>query len=261
MFNRSRFNTSFYDRSTVTKISIAISIQAVSEMVLNLHPLYNLTGSFGGSGALSPDLIAVTEIHPQTITGSGGFEVTYLVFFFLPLEISISGGSRFQMTMGIQIPLESVEFEGSGDAISISGVLQNMAVDLRSSGTMSATINLLTPITNINFSGGNYWVSPEFRLLLPMPTSLFGTGSLRLRRIGELDSITFELEGIYFSPGQTLVIDTDLLTVFINNLLDVSAVTSESTFFELSPGDTTIRIENSPGESIQGNIVWQNRWL
>ena len=56
-------------------------------------------------------------------------------------------------------------------------------------------------------------------------------------------------------------IDTDLLQVLFGSIEDVSAVTSDSVFFELNPGENEILISTDSVTTLDVTAIWQNRWL
>ena len=84
---------------------------------------------------------------------------------------------------------------------------------------------------------------------------------MTLRRLSVLNENIIELIGIEFAPGDTIIIDTDLLQVLFGSKEDVSSVTSDSVFFELNPGENEITIDVDAETVLDITAVWQNRWL
>lgn len=75
------------------------------------------------------------------------------------------------------------------------------------------------------------------------------------------DNDSFELEGLSVAPGGTVIIDTDTLDIFINNIADVTSWVTGGQFFMLNPGDNEIVVtSNNPTQNLEVTIVWANRW-
>lgn len=264
MFNKGGFDTSFYDRASVIRTSLEAFIDGTSGFSINLQSLHNLSGVLSGSSNLNAELTAKTEIQSGLFAqGSGSFTLIHLVYFFLPLDITVGGNSSLGMSVNVGTQLE-ISFEGSGDLISNEDrIIQTINTDIRSNGSLAGSLNLLTFFQEIKIVSEGSVFTQQVVLKLPLEHTqvMSGLGNLKLRRIGEIDKDVFELEGINLLPGQTVKIDTDLLMVWINGISDVSSVTPDSTFFELLPGITTFTIDNNPGEPIEVDVIWQNRWL
>lgn len=112
----------------------------------------------------------------------------------------------------------------------------------------------------------------NFELITPLLISIIAASKLEVSRFGNTDVSYIYLEDITLAPGEEIIIDTDLLTVFLNGVYDVSAITPESTFFELGPGSNDLlfypEYNNYPNPSVDPsgneldiNLIWQNRWL
>lgn len=75
------------------------------------------------------------------------------------------------------------------------------------------------------------------------------------------DNDSFELEGLSVAPGGTVIIDTDTLDIFINNIADVTSWVTGGQFFMLNPGDNEIVVtSNNSTQNLEVTIVWANRW-
>lgn len=262
MFNKGGFNTTFFNRAATLSVPFQVAMPGSGNMALNLYSLNNLQGTLSGRGDIACGLEIITPLQIEILRGSGDLALTYLVYFFVPLTINMPGNGNMTCDMIIQTPLEEIEFSGSsGFSVKEDIINQLMAMEFRSTGSLTAEINLQTSLGISSFTGNSAFFNQEVILTLALALMLTGDSGFKLRRIGAIDKDIFELENIKLLPGQTVTIDTDLLTVKFDGLPDVSAVTSDSIFFQLFPGDTTFIIENSPGEKMEVNVVTQNRWL
>lgn len=265
MFNKTGFNGTFYNRLRPTNVYLETLMISAGVMGLNLTIFNHMSGALSGNGTISNgELNAITEIRTNTMVGGGDLALTHLVYFFLPMDIAMSGQSGFSQTISIGTVIDGADFNGAGDLsfTNVNAILQNMVADIRGTGDLATDIDLLTFMQPFNLGGDGQVMDSGLTLSLPLNNTLIsGEGNLRIRRFGLLENDIFELDGINLLPGQTVTIDTDLLNVLFNGIPDVSSVTSDSIFFEVLPGDTNFTIDVSPNEPIQVNIIWQNRWL
>ena len=96
---------------------------------------------------------------------------------------------------------------------------------------------------------------------MPIAMGITGFGEMTLRRLSAIDESILELININLLPGEVVTIDTDLLQVLFGSIEDVSAVTSDSVFFELNPGENEILISTDSVTTLDVTAIWQNRWL
>ena len=96
---------------------------------------------------------------------------------------------------------------------------------------------------------------------MPITIDVTGSGEMTLRRLSAIDESILELININLLPGEVVTIDTDLLQVLFGSIEDVSAVTSDSVFFELNPGENEILISTDSVTTLDVTAIWQNRWL
>lgn len=134
---------------------------------------------------------------------------------------------------------------------------------------------LITYNLTISLDGNDGGISEEstyFELITPLIISITSTSRAEVSRLGNTDISFIYLEDITLAPGEEITIDTDLLTVLINGVHDVSAITIDSTFFELGPGSNNLifypEYDNYPdpysdplGSELDISLIWQNRWL
>lgn len=71
-----------------------------------------------------------------------------------------------------------------------------------------------------------------------------------------------ELTGINLEPGDTLIIDTESLNIFLNGQLDVTSWVVGSDFFDLLKGVNEITVyDDQVVRTLDMLIVWADRWL
>lgn len=70
------------------------------------------------------------------------------------------------------------------------------------------------------------------------------------------------LEGLTFAPGDTIIIDTETLDVFINGQPDVSSWVVGSDFFQLEKGTNALTFYDNVNErELTVTVLWADRWL
>lgn len=262
MFNKTSFDKSFYNRSGATSVPFGVSIRAVGDMSLNLLMQNQLSGTMSGVGGMTCGFYSITVLEAPAMQGGGGLSISDLVLFVVPMTPPTMNGEGILSTeMVIQTPLE-IAFSGSGEMTSNDYVQQVIECEIRADGDTQSYLELPTFLEPFELGGVGDLAGMSLLIPLDIEVDLEGSGELVLRRLTEIGYDVIELVGINLAPGGVIKIDTDLLTVAINGLEDVSSVTSESTFFEMEPGDTEIKLEyDGAGNSVRANAIWQNRWL
>ena len=96
----------------------------------------------------------------------------------------------------------------------------------------------------------------------PLPTEASGIAIARSAGVatGQVRSIykALDLSAITIPAGSEVRIDTERMTVMIDGINAIYALSDESRFFDLAKGDT-LEINGSGQASI--TIVWKDRWL
>lgn len=259
MFNKLLFNRNAYDRS--------IDLPSLSSTILS-------------SGSINLKLIMVFPVTIRPIVANGnmtcglvmcqnldiwmsGISVVDVDNFLLRLRMYLnrmSGNGHLDPDFSVKTPIRT-SLIGNGN-ISIDHrfyVIQYMEGHINSSGKIVPGLVLKTAM-DISLDGQSN-VDGDLVLSMPLLISQDGFGDINLRRLSELSENILELSNINLLPGEVVTIDTGLLQVLFGMKEDVSSVTSDSVFFELSPGENEITISTDSGSKVDVVAIWQNRWL
>ena len=259
MFNKNMFNRNAFNRS-VSLSNISIPMMSTNSLTLQLIVRVMISHQpFAGSSALTCKLI-MKQSMSGTFSGSSEVKPDTTVLGLRLPSTTIKGTGSFAPRISVATPFKG-SFNGSG----ASGVnnkiyfIQSFAPTIPAGGTLETKFVMQTPIT-INLSGGS---SLKSTVTLPMPIAMdiTGFGEMTLRRLSAIDESILELININLLPGEVVTIDTDLLQVLFGSIEDVSAVTSDSVFFELNPGENEILISTDSVTTLDVTAIWQNRWL
>lgn len=259
MFDKILFDRNAYDRS-VSDDSISGIIMGTSSFKISVIIAYPIPlRSFSGTGDLKPGLRMRANVGIP-MSGEGDINEIPLILR-LPLSCKMSGSGNMDSKLNVQTPLGAMIFSGVGNMISERDfVYQHLVFTLSGRGEFNNNIYMQKPLGDVIFAGiGN--LTGKMVLKVPLSVSMEGTSTFELRRLSALNESILELDGITLQPGESITIDTDLLTVLFGHREDVSAVTKDSVFFELSPGENDITIETDSNSQINVTAIWQNRWL
>lgn len=292
MFDKTLFDRNAYDRS-VASDGIVGTLYSLSSMTTNLIIAYPVPlKEFVGSGKMDAQFRLLIKDADWKFDGKGTIESSELVLR-LPLSIGMTGNSSFSPGLAAKTPF-TANLTGTSNMQSAQDfVYQHMTIKLSGNGDLERDRLIESTLDDENddvvldnsgnvivgayqFYAGNLIMrtfmgdctlpgygdlSGDTILELPLELSMFGDSIFNLRRLGALNENVFELSGINLMPGEVVTIDTDLLSVFFGYRQDVSSVTTDSVFFELSPGENDITIETDSNGKINVTAIWQNRWL
>ena len=259
MFNKLLFNRNAYDRS--------IDLPSLSSIILS-------------SGSIKLKIVAVFSLTIKPITANGsmvcglvmmqnmniklnGASIIQMDDFLLALKMKLnqmSGIGYIEPKINIRSPLK-VSISGIGDTKIDNRLrlIQYMEGIIKSVGNITPDLVMRMSMF-VDFDGSSD-MSEEIILTLPLISLQAGKGDTSLRRLSELNENILELSNINLLPGEMVTIDTGLLQVLFGMLEDVSSVTSDSIFFELSPGENEILISTDSDSELDVVAIWQNRWL
>ena len=272
MFDKNLFDRNAYDRS-VSSDGISATLMSTSQFNLHMVIAYPIPlRGFTGSGSMNPRGMLLRINAEIPFEGSGQIESTSIVLR-LPLTMKFSGSGTLDPGLAVKTPF-SVAFAGQSFMKSTTDfVYQHMRAQLAGQGDIerdrwveeilhkAGYLIMRTFMEAFAFHGFGDLVDDGVVLHLPLIIKMEGIGGFILRRLGALNENVLELDGINLRPGEEVTIDTDLLSVFFGYTEDVSSVTTDSVFFELSPGENDIVIDTNTGEMMTVTAIWQNRWL
>lgn len=257
MFDMILFDRNAFDRS-VSSGGIALTTSGGGQVEVRITLVTPIEFNLSGGGLFVPRVQSPQDVVPA-FSGIGGMSGSALV-----LKRSITMSLNSQGALGISpvvyMPI-IITFQGSG-GISISPqtyLRQYMQGALSGMGTFVPQFVLAVSVTS-NMQGSGE-ASPQISLQLPLVISHQGESSFMLRRLAAINANVIELIGINLLPGETVTIDTDSLDVLFGVIEDVSSVSTDSVFFELSPGENEITIDADSDGTMEVTAVWQNLWL
>ena len=259
MFDKKLFDRNAFDRSVSSSgISTTLLSTGTIKCKLEIKTPMSLN-SFGGSGSVSIKLVGKGNVD-IAISSRGDVNNTPMILR-CPISANLQGNGVISPKLSVKTPFKGNISGSSGLSVDSRVVMiQNMV------GNMSARTNLeigfiaKTPI-DITPLSGNSALNGQANLKLVIGANLSGDSELILYRLNALNENAFELININLEPGETVTIDTDLLQVLFGSREDVSAVTTDSVFFELNPGTNEITILTDSNGPLSATAVWQNRWL
>lgn len=263
MFDKIFFNKTAYDRSVSTS-GLQATLNGSGNISLGLIlqtplPINTLAGSSG----LSPGLVLRANME-AVLSGNGGIQDTTQLVLKTPISAAINGSGDVLVNATIKTPLPTVSLVGNGDMVTSdsSVVLQNpLPSTLGGSGGIQTSMVFASPLPIIAINGSGS-LSGSLLLPLDLNINIGGEGSVVLRRINEMNESFIELVDITLAPGETVTIDTDLLSVMFGNREDVDCITSDSAIgLELAPGDNIVSISSDTNQELSVTAIWQNRWL
>ena len=260
MFNKSLFNRNAFDRSvSLPSISAAMSsagtmrLQPVLAFPLTIRPI-------AGIGSMKCGIVMQQHIG-LTMIGEG--ELTDVVVnLILPLRpVNFTGSGTLKPEITVVTPFRaSITSSGTMAISNRMYFIQQIQAHIASHGMFKPDFVMLSSIDPIVFAGTSD-LKGKVSLHLPIPTDFVGTGEMILRRLSAMNENVLELIDINIQPGETIIIDTDLLQVLIGSKEDVSSITSDSVFFELNPGENEITVSTDSDTTLDVVAIWQNRWL
>jgi len=260
MFNKSLYNRSAYDKSvSSTDSNIVGNFYGMSSVNIATRMLTNLYfDKIAGSGRFDSGIIAKSAWDTQ-IQGEGKVN-DLTIIMGLSLSSNISGSGALTAQASFRTPLSSTISGIGAFNFTSSPIRQVMIFSTVGRAELAASFMLSGYVPAMKSDGAGSLTS-ILLIKANLSIGIQGAGNLELRHMSEFNQSIFELDGINLAPGQEVTIDTDDLSVYFGYIQDVSSVTTDSVFFELSPGDNVISIESDTGQQLNITAIWQNRWL
>ena len=257
MLDKQLFDRNAFDRS-VSSDGITLNMLGSSQVQFHLTVKTPVTNTIIGAGVLTSNI----QMHQNVANAFEGIGSLTDVVLVLKRSttIPLKSEGAFGANIIVKTPLTATLKGTSTVAVDSRMIMnQHMKGSLSGEGSFAPQPIFGTSIGSALYGSGH--ATSKLNMLLPLVISQRGEGVVTLRRIGGLNENFIELIDINLLPGQTITIDTDLLQVLLGSVEDVSAVTTESVFFELNPGENEIIINSDSGDTMDVITIWQNRWL
>lgn len=257
MFDKFLFDRNAFDRS-VSSEGFALTILGSGQATFYLTVKTPISCGVSGQGSLTPNIRMVQRLS-QSFAGVGNVQNVTMILR-RSTATALSGQGALSPKLTIRTPIAAALSGYGGLSVSSQMYLtQRILAALSGTGVFTPRPVLAVAVNGILQGTGG--MSAQTRLQLPLGILHQGDGAFVLRRLGALNENVIELIGINFLPGETITIDTDLLQVLFGPIEDVSSITSDSIFFELSPGENEIIIDVDADATMDVVAIWQNRWL
>lgn len=217
------------------------------------------TQQFLGSSGMTCGIVMRQQMG-GAIAGTSDLANSALTLVVRIPSIKFTGTGILTPTLNVATPF-TVSFDGSSECkINDKMYLaQQLSAHISAGGVFNTQFIMQSPITT--YLTGDSNLAGNVTLPMPLLSDLMGSGDIILRRLSAVNENILELININLLPGETVIVDTDLLQVLFGSIEDVSAVTSDSVFFELNPGENEILISTDSNTALDVTAVWQNRWL
>jgi len=272
MFDRILFDRNAFDRSVSSDFFIH-RILGFGKIELNLTVKTPITGEISSFGTILSTSIIMPYKLSNSIIGEGNVNCNLVLHRIISPIVASEGNLSVKIT--IKTPTTS-EIIGSSNLIMDETITRYINLktvsDFADIEKCEVNLTLRTELV-CSFNGNGSVKNMELEMPLSLsdpndPQILNGFGNLTLNRLGSLNENLIELLDLDFKPGDTIIVDTDLLQVLINSIEDVSSVTQDSVFFELNPGINEIKFSIGGDDAIDPEeqtldilATWQNRWL
>lgn len=214
---------------------------------------------FLGSSGMTCNIVMRQQMG-GAIAGTSDLANNALTLVLRIPSIKFTGAGILTPTLNVATPFKgSLSGFGESKINDKMYLLQQLNSHISAGGIFNTQFIMQSPIST--HLAGDSTLTGIVALPLPMPMDFIGSGDIILRRLSAVNENILELININLLPGETVTIDTDLLQVLFGSMEDVSAVTNDSVFFELNPGENEILISTDSGTTLDVTAVWQNRWL
>ena len=146
-----------------------------------------------------------------------------------------------------------------GGEISAGGILRVTPISgaIYWTGETRGNLGAVNPLpaTEIQHTWGGRTLQPRVRYPLAgdITQEWGGTG-----QVLTVHAYSLSLDGLNLAPGQTVIIDTDTLDIYVNGQYNVQ-VWQGGEFFQLAPGDNVLQVYTDGGAG-QVTVEWEDRW-
>ena len=263
MFNHSSFNHATFNAVSDSSMALYATIQAEYELTAQIRSLIHIGEiSFTAESTLQPERFGV----------------------YVPLDsVTIAAESNLSANLTALIPLGAIHFaaEYTASAVIRAKISIGETV-LAQEHTMEAVLWTKVPLGTPRLAAefalqdyfkvlvpfaattltGEYGGSGRLWAKMPMEATVPAEYGLIVTRLRNYDWEEFDLEGLNLAPGETLVVDTDSLTIEVDNEVRVDCWVTGGTFFPLKPGNNILNFtDNATSRNLAVTIIWADRYL
>lgn len=265
MFDRSRFNQAAFNRAgseTPSFYATITSRYGVEVGPLRVRVQIGMV-SLSAESALGIENLGLYTMLPETVL-TGEFSVISNLTALVPLgTVRMDAQSEVSIFMGAKMPLG-----------------QTM---LAAVFTLHPTLGVAVPLTGITHRS-EFEVRPQFGVLVPAAPVTIGSEfevagglwakvplhgmrvvsefSLQLKSVRTAESEEMVLEELNLQAGQTLIIDTDTLEIYVDDQPRVDCWVTGGSFFQFKNGDNILSFsDNAVRRNLQTTVVWSDRYL
>lgn len=265
MFDRSRFNQAAFNRAGSETPSFYATI--TSRYGAEIGPLRIRvrigTVSLNAEAALGIKNLGLYAHLPEVDT-TAEYNVSPNLTALVPLgSVHVDVQSEVSIFMGAKIPLDEIALAAAfmihptlGVAVPLAGITHRSEFEVRPKLGVLTPAAPVTVDSEFEVTGGLWAKVPMHRM---NATSEF---DLLLKSIRTAESEEMVLEGLNLQPGQTLIIDTDTLEIYVDDQPRVDCWVTGGSFFQFKNGDNILSFsDNAVRRNLQTTVVWSDRYL
>lgn len=265
MFDRSRFNQTSFNLAGIGEPSFYATITSrYGEEIGPLRIRVRIGAvSMNAEAALNVGNLGLYALLPETVL-TGEFAVLPNFTAFVPLgEVRIDAQSEVSIFMGAKIPLGGITLAAAFTLHPTLGVTVPLAgITHRSEFEVRPRFGVLVPAVPVT-AGSEFEVAGGLWAKVPMHRmNAASEFDLLLKSIRTAESEEMVLEGLNLQPGQTLIIDTDTLEIYVDDQPRVDCWVTGGSFFQFKNGDNILSFsDNAVRRNLQTTVVWSDRYL
>lgn len=265
MFDRSKFNRTPFNRADGGTPTFYGTI--ISQYGAEIGPLRVLV-QIGAVSMNAESALAVGNLslytHLPGVTVNAEYNVFPNFTALVPLgSVRMESQSEASIFMGAKMPL------GRTTLASVFTVLPTFGVSVplkgiahRSEFEVRPQFGVLVPAAPVT-AGAEFEVAGRLWAKIPLHrTAATSEFELLLKSVRTAESEEMVLEGLNLRPGQTLVIDTDTLEIYVDDQPRVDCWVTGGSFFQLKNGDNMLSFsDNAARRNLHVTVIWSDRYL
>lgn len=265
MFDHSRFNqASFNLAGNETPSFYATITSRYSEEIGPLRIRVRIGAvSLNAESALNVGNLGLYTHLPEMVL-AGEFAVLPNFTALIPLgPVRMEVQSEVSIFMGAKIPLGGITLAAAfmihptmGVTVSLAGITHRSEFEVR------PRFGVLVPAVPVA-AGSEFEVAGGLWAKIPLRgTAVTSEFELQLKSVRTAESEEMVLEGLNLQPGQTLIIDTDTLEIYVDDQPRVDCWVTGGSFFQFKNGDNVLSFsDNANRRNLQVTVIWSDRYL